>query len=205
MAELSIKQYNALPLDIFDIIVLYVEYEVLLSFLSVNKYCNKKFNQNVFKKLRYECNPSAKDSMVHMNAIRLMNHIKNNYVENDEKKTFRYRQNSIFIELNEKYTDIYRRFAVPTDRLKEYNSWSRYNNLSRFSLQIVYHELNLKQYYLLRFAYDYGYGNYFVGEFTDNQIYDLLYMVMFFSDIRIECQTGKGIVSEVVRLASKLK
>jgi hypothetical protein len=56
--------------DIMTIILLYVKYNVLVSFRYINKFYNGIISQSSFKTLRYVTNPNAKDSIVHFKTIR---------------------------------------------------------------------------------------------------------------------------------------
>ena len=154
---------------LFDLL-LSVPYDMLLQYLRINKYCYELCNQTAFRELRYEINPNAKDSLVTLDTTNLINRLITRQYPSHAYGLFN--GNVIAISLDKKYTDIYQRFGITKKELDD-----------KYALQIVYHGPEKK--ITLRFTDGIRCSTPIDSEFPDDQLYNLLYRVVFFPDISI--------------------
>jgi hypothetical protein len=187
---------SILPIELIEniltIMLLNVSHKKLLRHSLINKFCYNKINNTSFKNLRYNFNPAAHDSRTDLMTSALINYMINTYKSTNHK--YSHQDNSIFIELNEKYYHVYQKFEITEE---EFISQCSYNKAriqhgitwpQLASLQICYHGPNSRRKFTIQF--DNGTGCYSSsgGKMVDADLYDALFRIVFFRDINIYIQ-----------------
>lgn len=171
-----------LPVEIIENILYYLllnaEYYELIKYLYLNKYCYKIINQVTFKKIRYEINPNARDSIIDFKIGKIIFIINNG-------SHFSYNQKYINISIRKKYKNIIRR------NLGKYCEHQHSpNNFCILVFNMINHynsRHNCHRYIKIDTDNEYYYSNWSNKKFTHSQLYTALFRILVYSDnIRIK-------------------
>ena len=186
---------QTLPNDIINKflsdLLLEASHEKLLSLIYINKYCYSLFSDPKFMQSRYKANPYFKDSRTDLDTNTLITKLKTKY--NPPTRMHTHKDNSIFIELNKKYSHIYQLFGFTKTYIEQqclYNEDRIKSGMTIYNLtklQIVYHGPNPKIQFSVEFNDDDEHCYLRMGNkiLSDTDLYKLLYKIVYFFDIRI--------------------
>ena len=174
--------------EILTEMLLIVPYDVLLiDCARINKFCFSMIGKEEFKKIRYETNPTARDSRVFYGIIHIVGHMKTMYwalFEHRHLALALWRMSDgnrntwgISIKLIERYNSIYQRLGIDKDKLK-----GAYG-CNTIRLEVFYVDSKYEQKFLVYFSNNGVICRDVSYKITSNQLVDILFHVMCFDNI----------------------
>ena len=160
--------------NIIEMILLFVDYNLLYQFLFVDKYFYNRIRTFAFRELRLERRPHAIDSVTHYDTSVLIDKMKCH--------------TDIHIKLDKKYADIFSKFTQ-TISLQKYITIHNKRNSNYYSIYLcISYNPTYEVHIQINDNIDWHIHQ-FTGTLTNNQLYNFLYCMVFHQDIHVVCQS----------------